>query len=152
MSSRENYADVLMNSAQGRIIVSTGDIPYLYEIVGPIYFQVSNRGLFGSKYGRLEKKYRDYFRQQRTDTNEYRGRGIDDLVLLTVGEWSMNGTQFEKAFYMGVEEMKASAAKLRADAIIHLRQDVDLDTNGFQYFYLQMYGTAVRILGPRPES
>ena len=27
-----------------------------------------------------------------------------------------------------------------------MRQDIDLDTNGFQYFYLQMYGTAVKIL------
>ena len=33
---------------------------------------------------------------------------------------------------------------LNADAIIGLKQDIDLDTTGFQYFYLQMYGTAVK--------
>ncbi len=36
------------------------------------------------------------------------------------------------------------AAALGADAIIGMRQDIDLDTNGFSYFYLQMYGTAVK--------
>jgi uncharacterized protein YbjQ (UPF0145 family) len=33
---------------------------------------------------------------------------------------------------------------LGADAVIGMRQDIDLDTNGFQFFYLQMYGTAVK--------
>ena len=33
---------------------------------------------------------------------------------------------------------------LGADAIIGMRQDIDLDTNQFQAFYLQMYGTAVK--------
>lgn len=32
-----------------------------------------------------------------------------------------------------------------ADAIIGMRQDIDMDTNGFAYFYLQMYGTAVKL-------
>ena len=32
-----------------------------------------------------------------------------------------------------------------ADAVIGMRQDIDIDTNGFSYFYLQMYGTAVRL-------
>ena len=31
-----------------------------------------------------------------------------------------------------------------ADAVIGMRQDIDLDTNAFTYFYLQMYGTAVK--------
>ena len=30
------------------------------------------------------------------------------------------------------------------NAIISMRQDIDLDTNSFQFFYLQMYGTAVK--------
>ena len=28
---------------------------------------------------------------------------------------------------------------LGTDAIIGMRQDIDLDTSGFQFFYLQMY-------------
>jgi len=37
------------------------------------------------------------------------------------------------------------AASIGGDAIIWLRQDIDLDTSGFQFFYMQAYGTAVRI-------
>ncbi|MFD0778856.1 hypothetical protein ACFQZF_10515 [Flavobacterium myungsuense] len=40
--------------------------------------------------------------------------------------------------------MKSRASILQADAIVSMRQDIDLDTNGFQHFYLQMYGTAVK--------
>ena len=60
------------------------------------------------------------------------------------GEWSVGQNDFEKAFYIAVEELKKKAALLDADAIIGMRQDIDLDTNGFSYFYLQMYGTAVK--------
>ena len=35
------------------IIVSTGDIKSDYEIIGPVYFSVSNKGLFGSQLGTL---------------------------------------------------------------------------------------------------
>jgi uncharacterized protein YbjQ (UPF0145 family) len=61
------------------------------------------------------------------------------------GEWSVGQSDFEKAFYVAVQELKKRASKLGANAIICMRQDIDLDTNAFQYFYLQMYGTAVRI-------
>lgn len=60
------------------------------------------------------------------------------------GEWSVGQSDFEKAFFVAVEELKVRAALLGADAIIGMRQDIDLDTNGFQFFYLQMYGTAVK--------
>ncbi len=32
-----------------------------------------------------------------------------------------------------------------ANAIVGMRQDIDIDSNGFQYFYMQMYGTAVKL-------
>ena len=60
------------------------------------------------------------------------------------GEWSVGQNDFEKAFYIAVEELKLRAMQLGADAIIGMRQDIDLDTNGFAFFYLQMYGTAVK--------
>lgn len=62
------------------------------------------------------------------------------------GEWSVGQNDFEKAFYIAVEELKKRAVILGADAIICMRQDIDLDSNGFAYFYLQMYGTAVRYI------
>ena len=60
------------------------------------------------------------------------------------GEFSAGQNDFDKAFFIAVQELKARASILKADAIICMRQDLDLDTNGFQYFYMQMYGTAVK--------
>ena len=61
------------------------------------------------------------------------------------GEWSVGQDLFEQAFYVATQELKVRAALLGSDAIIAMRQDIDLDTTAFQYFYLQMYGTAVKI-------
>lgn len=41
-------------------------------------------------------------------------------------------------------EAKQRAVMLGGDAVVSMRQDIDLDTSGFQYFYLQMYGTVVK--------
>ena len=41
-----------------KIIVTTGDLKNDYEILGPVYFSVSNKGLFGSQLGSLIKKYK----------------------------------------------------------------------------------------------
>ena len=60
------------------------------------------------------------------------------------GEFSAGQNDFDKAFFIAVQELKARASILQADAIVSMRQDIDLDTNGFQHFYLQMYGTAVK--------
>jgi hypothetical protein len=150
-STEHRFAKVLEESRRGRFIVSTGDIPYIYEILQPIYFQVTNRGIFSSSYGRLEKKYDRIWRNKpKTGTSQQTsGDAINNVLLAFAGEWVVQATQFEKAFYMGVEELKAYASLLDASGIIFLRQDIDLDTNGFQYFYLQIYGTAVKILGPK---
>ncbi|MGI6098109.1 MAG: hypothetical protein ACOYBM_08440 [Dethiobacteria bacterium] len=45
------------------------------------------------------------------------------------GEWSVGQNDFEKAFFVAVEELKQRAVMLGADAIIGMRQDIDLDTN-----------------------
>ena len=39
-----------------KIIVSTGDIKKNYDVIGPVYVQVSNKGLFGSTLDTLVKK------------------------------------------------------------------------------------------------
>jgi uncharacterized protein YbjQ (UPF0145 family) len=71
---------------------------------------------------------------------------LGDLAMgLILNEWSAREDDFEKAFFMATEELKRKAFMLGGDAVIHMKQDIDLDTNGFQYFYLQMYGTAVKI-------
>ena len=41
-----------------KIIVTTADLKNDYEVLGPIYFSLSNKGLFGSQLGTLIKKYK----------------------------------------------------------------------------------------------
>jgi hypothetical protein len=41
-----------------KILVTTGDIKRDYEFLGPVYFSVSNKGLFGSQLRTLIKKYK----------------------------------------------------------------------------------------------
>jgi len=124
-----------------KIIVTTGDIKNDYEVIGPVYFSVSNKGLFGSQLGTLIKKYKgdiEDLKQEALLSPERADWGA------LWGEFSAGQNDFDKAFFISVQELKARASILDADAIVAMRQDIDLDTNGFQYFYLQMYGTAVK--------
>ena len=124
-----------------KVVVTTGDLKQDYEILGPVYFQVSNKGLFGSALSNLKKKYINEIQamKQRGAMSEDRA----DWGSL-YGEWSVGQSDFEAAFYIATEELKKRAEMVGADAVICMRQDIDMDTNGFAFFYLQMYGTAVR--------
>ncbi len=124
------------------IIVTTTDLSYPYDVICPVYFQVSNKGLFSSALGRLQKQYKD-------EIDDLRKKGVMnrnqlDLGVLWYGEWSAGQTQFESAFFVATRELQKRAALVNAHAVVGMRQDIDLDSNGFQFFYLQMYGTAVR--------
>lgn len=124
------------------MIVTTGDLKQDYEILGPVYFQVSNKGLFGSALGTLVKKYQAEIQQMKTSGTMSQERADWGFLY---GEWSVGQSDFEKAFFVATEELKKRAEMVGADAIIGMRQDIDMDTNGFAYFYLQMYGTAVKL-------
>lgn len=124
-----------------KIIVTTTDLKTEYEVLGPVYFSVSNKGLFGSQLGTLVKKYKGEIENLKKES--LLNPGKPDWGFLW-GEFSAGQNDFDKAFYVAVQELKERASILSADAIVGLRQDIDLDTNGFQYFYLQMYGTAVK--------
>lgn len=130
-----------MKTQPGGIQVTTGDLARAYEVIGPVYFQVSNKGLFSSALSKLSKTYGDEIAQMKKQGQM--GQARTDWGFL-YGEWSVGQTDFDKAFFVAVQELKKRAAILGADAIISMRQDIDLDTNTFQYFYLQMYGTAVK--------
>ncbi len=115
------------------VLVTTGDINREYEILGPVYFQVSNKGLFGSALSSLVKKYKDQIasmKKQGTMSQERSDWGF------LYGEWSVGQSDFEKAFFVATEELKKRGEMVGADAIICMRQDIDMDTNGFAYFYL----------------
>lgn len=136
-----------MSREPQKIIVSTGDIQQNYEVIGPVYFHISNKGLFGSQFSKLEKQYSQALKQWARSGQATESRpGFGDVILAFAGEWNVGHSNFDKAFYIGVEELKKRAAKLGADAIVFMRQDIDLDTSGFQYFYLQIYGTAVKFV------
>ena len=125
------------------VIVTTGDLKQEYEILGPVYFQVSNKGLFNNALYQLVLKYQQEIQQMKASGTMSQDR-MDWGFLY--GEWSVGQSDFEKAFFVATEELKKRAEMVGADAIIGMRQDIDMDTNGFAYFYLQMYGTAVKLI------
>jgi hypothetical protein len=132
----------LKNTFQGDVIVTTGDLKEPYEIIGPVFFQVSNKGIFSSALSKLVAQYESEIEQMKSQ-GQMGPREFDWVNLLL--EHSVNQTDFEKAFFVAVQELKKRAKAINAHAVISMRQDIDIDTNGFQYFYLQMYGTAVRL-------
>jgi Putative heavy-metal-binding len=129
------------------IIVTTGDVRRDYDILGPVYFQVSNKGIFGSALSKLVSKYSGELSAAKKQ-GQVAGFRPDWGFLY--GEWSVGQSEFEKAFFVAVKELQARAGMLGADAVIGMRQDIDMDTTAFQYFYLQMYGTAVKFREAAP--
>lgn len=124
-----------------KVIVTTGDLKQDYEILGPVYFQVSNKGLFGNALGKYVKKYQAEIQEMKRSGTMSQDRADWGFLY---GEWSVGQSDFEKAFFIATEELKKRGEMVGADAIICMRQDIDMDTNCFAYFYLQMYGTAVK--------
>jgi hypothetical protein len=127
---------------QSSMVVTTGDLKNEYEIIGPVYFQLSNKGLFSNALVRLTRQYEAEIFEAKKQGQVGAPR-VDWGFLY--GEFSIGQNDFEKAFFVAVQELKKRAALLGADAIVGMRQDMDLDTTEFQYFYLQIYGTAVRL-------
>lgn len=131
------------------IIVTTGDLKQDYEIIGPVFFQVSNKGIFSSALSTLVKQYQSELERLKSSGQLSQNRADWGFLY---GEWSVGQNDFDKAFYISTQELKRRAAMLDADAVICMRQDIDLDTNGFTFFYLQMYGTAVRFIKHVPTA
>lgn len=123
------------------MVVTTVDLNRGYEVIGPVYYQVSNKGLFSSAYAKLAAQYAAEIaaaKQQGQVANAQMDWGF------LYGEYSVGQSDFDRAFFIAVQELKKRAALLGADAIIGMRHDMDMDTTALQFFYLQMYGTAVR--------
>ena len=133
---------------EGNIIVSTGDVKQEYEIIGPVYFQVSNKpqGFDPSTLSEYKDVYVEKIEKLR-DSGKLKETSNGSVKWDCVwGEWCLGQSQFDLAFFIAVEELKKRTAMLGADAVIYMRQDIDLDLQAFQYFYLQMYGTAVKFI------
>lgn len=145
-AAEERAAEAKQRAAEYRqkvnaVIVTTGDLKEDYEIIGPVYFQVSNKGLFSSTLSDLVNKYSAEIEEMKNHALMSERRS--DWGFLW-GEYSVGQNDFEKAFFVATQELKKRALMLGGDAVVSMRQDIDLDINGFQYFYLQMYGTVVK--------
>lgn len=130
------------------MIVSTGDINKEYKIIGPVYFQVSNKpeGFSPSTLSEYKEIYIKEVEQLKQSGKVEEVQDGSVKWECVFGEWCLGQSSFEIAFFIAVEELKKRAKMLGADGVIFMRQDIDLDKEAFQYFYLQMYGTAVKFL------
>lgn len=145
-AAEERAAEAKQKAAEYRqkvnaVIVTTGDLKENYEIIGPVFFQVSNKGIFSSTLSELVNKYSAEIEEMKNHALMSERRS--DWGFLW-GEYSVGQNDFEKAFFVATQELKKRAVMLGGDAVVSMRQDIDLDTSGFQYFYLQMYGTVVK--------
>ncbi len=131
---------------ESKIIVTTGDLHQDYEIIGPVYFQINNRpeGFRSSTFSDFQEIYADKINllKEKIGTGQTLDKSSNWTCIF--GEYCLGKSNFEIAFFIAVEELKKRAAMLGADGIVFMRQDVDLDREAYQFFYLQMYGTAVK--------
>ncbi|MGE5653207.1 MAG: heavy metal-binding domain-containing protein [Bacillota bacterium] len=131
------------------IIVTTGDLREDYNIIGPVHFQVCTASsLFEDPFSDLVSQYRKEFISAEGGelplVNDQRDWGR------AYAQTSLKGKDADAAFFIAVEELKKRALTLDADAIVHMRQEINLLVGSSYYFYIQMYGTAVR-LTQRPD-
>lgn len=145
-AAEERAAEAKQRAAEYRqkvnaVIVTTGDLKEDYEIIGPVFFQVSNKGLFSSTLSDLVNKYSAEIEEMKNHALMSERRSDGGFLW---GEYSVGQNDFEKEFFVATQELKKRALMLGGDAVVSMRQDIDLDTSGFQYFYLQMYGTVVK--------
>ena len=131
----------------GEVIVTTADLKQDYEVIGPVYFQLSNKGMFGGDdIGNYKRKHQDWLIEQRRNAQI---RSTPKGWGLLFAEKAVGQSEFDVAFFIAVLELKIRATMLGGDAVIGMRQQVNIDTVGVQGFYLQMYGTAVKLTAPQ---
>ena len=143
-----------------KIFVTTTDIKREYDIIGPVFYQINDAGS-GKMIFQKQKEYcsvinalkdQNQLVNQNASITESIGALSGMIELFSTGDISAstkdllgNGhTQFDEAFFISVEELKKRAYYMGADAIIGMKEELNLDTNGFHHFYMQMYGTAVK--------
>lgn len=113
------------------IIATTGDLKQSYEIIGPIFLQIANRGILKNHLDKLALEHKDFLA-------DLTAKGIlSDKHIDTTGQ------HMEQAFYIALEELKSKAEKMGGEALIYLRYDTDILQSSSD-FYLQLYGTVVK--------
>ena len=123
------------------IIVTTVDIRDDYDVLGQVYSQVANRGEFSSHLQLMREQYSEEI-EDAIASGQIGSWGEASQIAANVD--SGGQIDFEHAFYIATRELQKRAALMGADAIVGMRQDIDLDAEVSMFFFLQMYGTAVR--------
>jgi len=102
--------------------------------VSPVYAGLSNKGRALEE---LAKRFNIPFDSTATD----------DLLRGFAGiEVQVHFQQMPAAFAVCVEQLKRACIRVGGNAIVGLRMDTDIEAvMGAHHFYLQMYGTAVRV-------
>lgn len=134
-----NITKIIMDGY--KVFVTTGDWYEPYEVIGPVYYQISNRGIFSTPISKKINEYSAMFANMRQ--NNTLSKRNKDLGFL-YGNYDVGSNDFEIAFFIATEELKKKARYLGADAVICMRQDIDIETEHINNFYLQMYGTAIK--------
>ena len=123
-------------------IITTGDLKQNYEIIGPVYYQISNRGIFAHEISDKINEYKEAIEEMKKEG--IMSVSMNDYGFL-YGNYSVGQKLFEPAINIATQELKKRAVILGGDAVIFMRQDIDIETENINNFYLQMYGTAVKI-------
>ena len=124
---------------------STGNYSGDYEIIAPVFFQLTNKGIY-STLKQYKKQYVPFFESFGYDRDKSKKYSIDLLFFLAPEIYSGAENDFEIAYYIGIEELKLLADGLGGDAVLFIKHDIDLDTRGWTHFSLQVTGTAVKLL------
>lgn len=153
---RRQQEEEILNRAPN-VTVTTVDLHEDYEILGPVFFQINDAagGKMFSSYLEKHKAHLINLGKRNQLTGDRAGNFESFAYVLNLASLILGGGQdrdltgnnhalFDAAFFIAVEELKVRTALLGGDAIVGLRQEFNLDTNGFQHFYLQVCGTAVK--------
>lgn len=126
-----------------QVIITTGGLQASHQIIQPIFVQITNRGVLKNQMKSFEKEYEELIQSLQTQGLIHQDPAKKDTMFQS-NHSNTTGLHMEKAFYIGMEELKKKAQLLGANAIIHLRYETDILADDAD-FYFQMYGTAVKM-------
>lgn len=122
------------------ILVTSTACSSAHEVIGPVAVQISNRGSLAGSFRDLVLRY---------DMELSHAAKQADPWSSQYGGWALEQSDFDRGFYIGVQELRRRGRMLEADAIVGLTQSFTPFEDGT--FVLSLVGTAVRLL-PEQES
>ena len=125
------------------IIVTTNDLQYPYKIIGPVFFSLTNKGLFSSQFDKLSKNYKKLIEEKKKEGHI---SGDDIPWSNLVGDYMATQCDFDLSFVIAVEELKKRTVNLGGNAIIGFKFELDLDPKSANEFFVRALGTAVRTI------